>query len=265
MQASMINSLTLPPIADTLLKQETEKKQEIIDKGVRMMTDELKRRNLDEKEYMDKSRLDPLYSQFAVSSYNDLMYAIGMKSVSLMQVIDKLTNQKRGGIDNLTLSRLFQGKQAQQKPKGASGVSVEGIENMKISIAGCCMPVYGDEIVGYITKGQGVKVHRADCPNIQNESSRLIPVYWEDSDENKQYDCWLRIEAMDRTYLVSDIVTVVAQYKASLTGINSEVLPDKVNVTINIKVKVKDAEQLRVIMANIRKLDSVDEVARITK
>ncbi|MBE6103446.1 MAG: bifunctional (p)ppGpp synthetase/guanosine-3',5'-bis(diphosphate) 3'-pyrophosphohydrolase [Erysipelotrichaceae bacterium] len=248
-----------------LQKKETEKRQETIDKGIKMMTDELKRRNLDEKEYLDKSRLDSIYGQFSVSNYNELMYAIGMKSLSLVQVIDRLTNQKRSGVDNLTLSRLFQGKQTQQKPKGASGVSVEGIENMKISMAGCCMPVYGDEIVGYITKGQGVKVHRADCPNIQNEKSRLIPVYWEDSDENKQYDCWLKIDAMDRNYLISDIVTIIAQYKASLTGINSEVLPDKVNVTIDIKVKVRDSEQLRVIMANIRKLDSVVDVERVIK
>ena len=248
-----------------LQKKETEKRQETIDKGFKMMTDELKRRNLDEKEYLDKSRLDSIYGQFSVSNYNELMYAIGMKSLSLVQVIDRLTNQKRSGVDNLTLSRLFQGKQTQQKPKGASGVSVEGIGNMKISMAGCCMPVYGDEIVGYITKGQGVKVHRADCPNIQNEKSRLIQVYWEDSDENKQYDCWLKIDAMDRNYLISDIVTIIAQYKASLTGINSEVLPDKVNVTIDIKVKVRDSEQLRVIMANIRKLDSVVDVARVIK
>ena len=70
---------------------------------------------------------------------------------------------------------------------------------------------------------------------------------------------------MDRNYLISDIVTVIAQYKASLTGINSEVLPDKVNVTIDIKVKVRDSEQLRVIMANIRKLDSVVDVERVIK
>lgn len=248
-----------------LIKQETEKRQDTIDKGIKMMVDELKKRNLDEKEYMDKGKLDSMYSQFGVSNYNELMYAIGMKSISLVQLIDKLTNQKRSAIDNLSLSRLFQGKSSQQKPKGASGVSVEGIENMKISIAGCCMPVYGDEIVGYITKGQGVKVHRKDCPNIQNEKARLIGVHWEDSDENKQYDCWLKVDAMDRNYLVSDIVTVVAQYKASLTGINSEVMPDKVNVTIDIKVKVKDSEQLRLVMANIRKLDSVNDVVRIIK
>ena len=70
---------------------------------------------------------------------------------------------------------------------------------------------------------------------------------------------------MDRNYLISDIVTIIAQYKASLTGINSEVLPDKVNVTIDIKVKVRDSEQLRVIMANIRKLDSVVDVERVIK
>ncbi len=247
-----------------LQKEESEKRQSIIEKGERLMVEELKRRNLDEKEYMDRNHIDSILGQFNLNSYNELMYAIGMKSVSMMQVIDKLTNQRRTVMDNNAFSRFFQ-KKIITKPKGSTGVQVEGIENMKITIAGCCMPVYGDEIVGYITKGQGVKVHRKDCPNVQEAKSRLIPVHWEDSDEGKQYDCWIKVEAMDRNYLVSDIVTVIAQYKANLMGINSEVLPDKVNVTIELKIRVNNTEQLRLVMSNIKKLDSISEVERVIK
>lgn len=247
-----------------LTKEETEKRQATVEKGEKMMIEELRRRNLDEKEYMDRSHLDGIYGQFNLNSYNDLMYAIGMKSVSMMQVIDKMTNQRRVMTTDL-LSRFMQGRTPAKKPSSALGVQVEGVENMKITMAGCCMPVYGDDIVGYITKGQGVKVHRTDCPNIRDEHSRLIPVHWEDSDEGKQYDCWLKVDARDRTYLISDIVTVLAQYKATLMGISSEVLPDKVNVTVDLKIRVGNAEQLRIITANLRKLDSVDDVERITK
>ena len=248
-----------------LAKEETERRQETVEKGEKMMIEELRRRNLDEKEYMDRNHLESIYGQFSLSNYNELMYAIGMKSVSMMQVIDKLTNQKRA-MSNDLLSRFMQNRTVNaRKATNALGVQVEGIDNMKITMAGCCMPVYGDEIVGYITKGQGVKVHRADCPNIANEKSRLIPVHWEDSDQNKQYDCWLKVDAMDRTYLISDIVTVLAQYKATLMGINSEVLPDKVNVTVDLKIRIATAEQLRVIISNLRKLNSINDVVRVTQ
>ena len=251
-------------IKNYLIKVEEEKRKEVMAKGEKILGDEIKKRNLEEKAYFDKANLEKVAGMFNLSSYNDLMYAIGMKSVSLVQVMEKLTNQKRSALEGFDISRLFRGNR-RTRPAGRTGLQVEGVDNMKISIAGCCMPVYGDEIVGYITKGQGVKVHRRDCPNIIGQQSRLINVRWEEDDTTKQYDCWLKIDASDRSYLISDIVTVVAQYKAGLMGINSEVLPDKVNVTVDLKVRVNNTEQLHLLMANIRKIDSVDGVERIIK
>ena len=251
-------------IKNYLVKVEEEKRKEVMAKGEKILGDEIKKRNLEEKAYFDKANLEKVAGMFNLSSYNDLMYAIGMKSVSLAQVMEKLTNQKRSALEGFDISRLFRGNR-RTRPAGRTGLQVEGVDNMKISIAGCCMPVYGDEIVGYITKGQGVKVHRRDCPNIIGQQSRLINVRWEEDDTTKQYDCWLKIDASDRSYLISDIVTVVAQYKAGLMGINSEVLPDKVNVTVDLKVRVNNTEQLHLLMANIRKIDSVDGVERIIK
>jgi len=252
-------------IRSFLMKEEDERRAEVIEKGERTLADELKRRGFDEKEYMDRQKLEPLYGQFTVNNYNEFMYAIGNKSISLMQVIEKLTNQKKNLMDNFSLSRMFQNRSANRKSAGDKGVYVEGVENMKISLAGCCMPVFGDDIVGFISKGQGVKVHRVDCPNIAGQGSRLIRVRWEEKDSQVQYDCWIKVEAMDRPYLISDIVTVLAQYKAQLTGINSEVLPDKVAVSVDLKVRVSDGEQLRLVMANIKKLDSVLDVVRTIK
>jgi len=251
-------------IKNYLIKVEEEKRKEIIAKGEKILSDEIKKRNLEEKAAFDKASIEKVAGMFNLSSYNDLLYAIGMKSVSMVQVMEKLTNQKRSALEGLEISRLFRGIR-RTRPAGRTGLQVEGVDNMKISIAGCCMPVYGDEIVGYITKGQGVKVHRRDCPNIRGQQSRLINVRWEEDDTTKQYDCWLKIDASDRSYLISDIVTVVAQYKAGLMGINSEVLPDKVNVTVDLKVRVNNSDQLHLLMTNIRKIDSVVGVERIIK
>ena len=251
-------------IKNYLIKVEEEKRKEIIAKGEKILSDEIKKRNLEEKAAFDKASIEKVAGMFNLSSYNDLLYAIGMKSVSMVQVMEKLTNQKRSALEGFDISRLFRGNR-RTRPAGRTGLQVEGVDNMKISIAGCCMPVYGDEIVGYITKGQGVKVHRRDCPNIRGQQSRLINVRWEEDDTTKQYDCWLKIDASDRSYLISDIVTVVAQYKAGLMGINSEVLPDKVNVTVDLKVRVNNSDQLHLLMTNIRKIDSVVGVERIIK
>jgi GTP pyrophosphokinase len=250
-----------------LMKKETQERQETIAKGQKMLADELKKRGFDDPALLEKSHItNEILSQLGVSSYDELMYAVAMKSVSMQQVVERITNTKKAPMDNEALTQRFNEQDhGPARRSGSTGVQVPGIKNMKISIAGCCMPVYGDPIIGYITKGQGIKVHRADCPNIKNEKSRLIPVEWEDSDENKMYDCWLKLEAMDRSYLISDIVTVLAQYKAALTGINSEVLPDKVHATIDLRLRISSAEQLKLLMANLRKIDSVTSVERTVK
>ncbi|NLZ75940.1 MAG: bifunctional (p)ppGpp synthetase/guanosine-3',5'-bis(diphosphate) 3'-pyrophosphohydrolase [Erysipelotrichia bacterium] len=252
-------------IKSYLMKKENELRVETIEKGEKLFAEELKKRNLDEKIYFDKNKLESIYKEFSSNNYNEFMYAVGNKSISLQQAVDKLSNTKGQNLDNEALTKLFQ-QRMQNKPRtiSAAGVVVEGIDSMMVNIAGCCMPVNGDEIVGFITRGQGIKVHRTECPNIANEKNRLIEVKW-DSDGDYQYDSWLRIDATDRNYLISDIITLISQFKISLNGINSEVLPDRINVYIDIKIKVKNLDQLTNVMANLKKINSVVNVTRIIR
>ena len=247
-----------------LQKKENENRQQFVEKGETILRDELQRRNFDDKEWMEKSKLENIYGQFNVGNYQELMYAIAVKSVNLQQVIEKLTNQKMTTLlDNLSLTKLFQSRPKETKKVTSNiGVSVEGIDSMMISFAGCCKPVYGDEIVGFISKGQGVKVHRKDCPNIMHEQ-RLISVYWDDSAESKLYEAQLLICANDRNYLISDIVTIVSQCKVRLVGINSQVQSDRITALIKISVEVQSTEHLRVLIANISKLNSIVSCERV--
>ncbi len=251
-----------------LMKKENDSRAEIVAKGEKLFLDEIKKRNLEDKGFTDKSKLENIYSQLSVNNYDELMYAIANKSISVIQVIEKLQKNKVTTMqDNDFLTKMIQERQAKQEKKGkksASGVIVQGISSMMVSLAGCCMPVYGDDIVGYISKGQGIKVHRSDCPNVTNEQHRLIEVKW-DGQQETQYESWIRVDAQDYNYLINDIVTLLAQYKVSLSGIKSESLPDKVNTYVEIKVKVKDRAQLEVLMANLKKLNAVNDVRRITK
>lgn len=252
-----------------LMKKENDTKAELIAKGEKLYNEEIKKRNLDEKIYLDKSKLENIYSQLNINNYDEMMYAIANKSISIAQVVEKLQKNKASTMtDNESLTKIIQEKQAKNEKKSKitkSGVIVEGVSSMMVNLAGCCMPIYGDDIVGYISKGQGVKVHRADCPNISNEKNRLIKVIWNQQQQETEYDCWLRLDATDYNYLINDIVTMLAQYKVSLCGIKSESLPDKVNTYVEIKVKVKNLEQLQILMANLKKIDAVNDVTRIIK
>ncbi|MBR0137931.1 MAG: bifunctional (p)ppGpp synthetase/guanosine-3',5'-bis(diphosphate) 3'-pyrophosphohydrolase [Erysipelotrichaceae bacterium] len=249
------------------VKKETEERQAQIEKGEKILIDELRRRGYNEKDYLEKGKIEQACKALMLNNYDELRYAIANKSVSMQQVIEKITSIKQSTLmDNDTLTTMLQQRRSNAAQRVSSaGVIVEGIDNIKVSLAGCCLPVYGDEIVGYISKGSGVKVHRADCPNVNKEGSRLIGVSWDISASSKQFETWLRIDATDRNYLISDIVTCLSLHKATLTGINSEILPDKVNCFVMLKIRVANDETLRQLMANLRKLSNVTAVNRIIR
>lgn len=244
-------------------KQENERRSLDVKKGEEMLQEELKRRNLDPETYMEQKKLDNIAGALSFNSSQDLLYAIGVKQVSLPSVIDRLVKHKTSvSIDNEELAKMFN-RQDRKKRPSASGIRIEGVESMKISLAACCSPVPGDEIVGYISKGAGVKVHRKDCPNIIRERKRLIPVEWDENIEQKTYEVKLVIKSTDRNFLLSDIVTVVSQCKAGLQHVDSTVEADRVSATTKMTVVVENSEHLRMLMANLQKINSVRSVERV--
>ena len=244
-------------------KQESERRSLDIKKGEEILADELKRRNLDVVSYTDTKKLESIAKTLSFSNVDDLMYAIGVKQISLPAVIDRLAKHKTAvPLDNEELAKMFN-RQDRKKKVSSSDIKVAGIDSMKISLAACCSPVPGDEVVGYISQGQGVKVHRKDCPNIANEKQRLIDVEWDENIEQKTYEVKLVVRSTDRNFLLSDIVTVVSQCKAGLQHVDSGVEEDKISATTKLTVIVQDAEHLQSLMANLRKINSVRTVERI--
>ena len=244
-------------------KQETERRSLSVKKGFEMLEEELKKRNLDTSVYLDQKRIENIVGSLSFSSYNDLMYAIGVKQVSLPAVIDRLVKHKTNvPLDNEELAKMFN-RQDRKRKVSQTGIRIEGIDSMKISLAPCCSPVPGDEVVGYITKGQGVKVHRKDCPNVLREKQRLIDVEWDENIEQKTYEVKLIVKSSDRNFLLSDIVTVVSQCKAGLQHVDSGVDDDLISATTKMTVVVENAEHLRTLIANLRKINSVKTVDRV--
>lgn len=248
-------------IKQFFLRKEAESRQSMISKGEQIFKEELKKRELDEKEYMIKSKLEPILSQYNLKNTDDLMYSIAIKSLSLAKVFEKLNVKPKLFSE---FGKIFQQTEPQRRKISKSGIKVEGVESMMISIAQCCSPVKGDDIVGYITKGKGVKVHRSDCPNIINEKNRLIDVEWDEDFEGGTYEVTLLIKCYDRQFLLSDIVTITSQNKTSMTYVSAALEDDKIHTTVTLRVLVKNSQDLRVLMSNIKKLDSIIDVERMT-
>ena len=147
-----------------------------------------------------------------------------------------------------------------------SGVIVEGIDNCLIRFSHCCSPVPGDKIVGYVTRGRGVAIHRADCINILHANSedgevqRLIPVRWADEQENN-FQAMLYVTATDRQLLLMDIMAAIGEMKLSITNVNAR--RGKNNLAImELTVEISDTEQLKKAIKNIQKVDGVISVVR---
>lgn len=245
-------------------KKEIEKKSAEIEKGKDFLVDELKRRNLNPDDYLERKKLEAVVSALTYPSLNDLYYSIGAKSIPVTTVVDRMVNHSASkSLDNEELVRLFNKTEPKRRKPSKCGVYVKGIDTMMVTLSACCKPIPGDAIVGYVTKSAGVKVHRDDCPNILNEKSRLIDVYWDENLEEKEYEVALLIQSTDRSFLLSDIVTIVSQNKAGLVHVDSKVLEDKISVTTFLTVVVRNAEHLRLLIANLRKVNSVISVERI--
>ena len=245
-------------------KKELEDKQEFIKNGENMLKEELRKHDLDVSEFFDAKKLDKVAGSFQLSNANDLFYAIGCKSMTPLAVIEKLTKFGKKEVDLEYIEKITKRNSERSQMISKTGIVVKGISSMKLALSPCCSPVYGDQIVGFVSKGQGIKVHRKDCPNIQ-DVKRLIDVEWDENKPDIKYETSIKIFSKDRSYLLTDLVTVVAQYKANLTAVNSAVNNEDLTATTSLSFMVSDLEHLEMIMANLRKVNSVISVERAIK
>ncbi len=240
-------------------------REENIEKGKELIEKEIK------KIGMLHADLFPNYVQAALDRYKynnmDDMYAsVGFGGISAGKIVARMLEEyrKEHKEENLEekLQELSKEKAIRTKPSKA-GIIVKGIDNCLVKLSKCCNPVPGDEIVGYITKGRGVSVHRKDCTNVKNllsEENRMIDVYWY-SDKKATYSVDIEILANDRSGLLADIIAGVETTKCKLMAVTSRATKEKIALT-EITVEVENTEELNKILKQLRKIDSVYEVKR---
>lgn len=244
-----------------LQKQEQQSRKESIKLGQSMLEDEFRRLKLDPKS-MDQKRLESILTSLSFKSVDDLYVGIAMKRVSLQSIVDRLVKNRSNMLEDQEIMKIYNKQPAHVTKHSSCGVIVPGVDTIAVSLTNCCRPIPGDSIIGYISKGQGVKVHRADCPNIVNEKKRLIPVQWEEGLDEKQYEVNLIIHSDDRNYLLSDIVTTLQQCNVYLKHVDSAVDDGNLEATTKLTVSVKNAAHLQNLMSNLKKVRSVNEVIR---
>lgn len=247
-----------------------ENREENILKGSEALERECKRLGHDWKEINKAGRLQKVAKQMNAGTEEDLLAAVGYGGFAVNTVLIKLLElhkkdiQKEEEKSSLDVLENLKTKKTTSK-RNASGILVKGEGGLMVRLARCCSPVPGDPIIGFITRGRGVSVHRADCPNVvhnQNDIERLIDVEW-DYDGQEKFDVNIEVTAYDRTGIMAEIMAALAEMKISITNINAKVNDTK-TVTIHMGLSIKDLAQLEFISTKIRRLKDVYSVQRYT-
>ncbi len=243
-----------------------ERREENIAKGKDAIERELKRVGLTFNQLFKPEWTDMVLKRYGFNSYEDCIASIGYGGITASKVVSRLREEYRKTLKEQDILALpeQEAKSPKKKTKPPeSGVVVKEIDNCLVRLSKCCNPLPGDEIIGYITRGRGVSVHRSDCSNIKDfadEHNRMIEVEWYKC-PNISYNANLQILASDRAGLLVDVSNTINDAKAALKAINARTTKNK-TVAMNLTIEIVDTEQLDKIIRKIRKLEGVYEVVR---
>ena len=251
----------------------SELKEENIELGKDMLEKEARRQGHPLSSLITDEKVPVLFKRLSLNNLNDMYAAVGYGSVTVNQIIPKLIeeyNKADKEAEQLRMLEEIARKQEQRKNQHVApgnGITVKGESGMLVRLAKCCMPVPGDDIIGYITRTRGVSVHRADCKNLsgmQDGELRLIEVEWADKGNAKssKFHVHIQVNGMERTGLMMDITRLFMNMNISLTGINAKTDADFIS-HITLEFEVHDAEQLKHIVAQIQKIRGVIDVFRV--
>lgn len=243
-----------------------EKREENIAQGAAMFESALKKLGVQLYDVLQEDVLAQFLKRLSFGAIEELYAAIGYGGITSIRAANRARDEL------LRLNRLKADKHAEPQPvktrkpkRSESGVIVEGIDNCLVKFSRCCTPVPGDDIIGFVTKGYGVSVHRSDCTNVQalekaNDQRRWIDVYWAEQADEK-YETDIVLTAKDRAQLVVDIMTALTTMKIPVTSINARRYKNGTDA-INISVEVKDLDQLKAVTRKLNHIQGVEQVTR---
>lgn len=247
-----------------------QKREENIAKGREMIEKELRNQNFDPKEVLVEENIENVAKKYHFQNEDEMYAAVGYNGITPKQVVTRLTEklrkeQEQEEIKNLPLQSLTDLNAYRQKKKAPSGVRVKGVDNLLIRLSKCCNPVPGDDIVGFVTKGRGVSIHRRDCPNIQNieDHDRLLDVEWEgDERQRTSYNVDIEIHGFDRSGLLNEVLHAVTETKTPINAVTGRADRHKM-ATIHMTIAISNLSHLQRVVERIKKIPDIYTVRRI--
>ena len=235
-------------------KQDRER---YIEEGKSLIEKELRKQKLPLTTLNEEENVNKLFKTLKINNMDDLYLSLGALRYTPTYIIKLITEEKQS-MNDLMLERVNNNLEIKENYK--NDIIVDGVDNIKVSVAKCCNPVPGDEIIGYITKGEGIIVHKKSCPNIKNIDTRLIDVDWNNSNSDKLFIARLRVMTDTTNNHILDIVTKASTRGITISSINE--INDKYGLAYEITVKVKNKDDLLLLVDDLRILPFVKEVIR---
>ncbi|MGE5329549.1 MAG: RelA/SpoT family protein [Deltaproteobacteria bacterium] len=244
-----------------------ERREENIIKGKDSIEKELKKHGLVLSQLPKGEWLETVFRRYGYNSVEDCLASVGYGGITALKIATKIVEEFKKQDKSAPAEPVIvepENKPSRRKEKGPeSGIVVKGIENCLVRLSKCCNPLPGDDIMGYITRGRGVSVHRADCTNVkefESEQDRIVEVHWYVV-PNLSYNANLQIQAFDRNGLFVEISNTVTEAKAVMRAINARTVKNKTAV-MNLTIEIHDTEQLEKIIKKIKRVEGVYEVTR---
>ena len=247
-----------------------ENKEENIEKGLEALEREAKRLNYSWKELCCDNRIQQVVKQLKSNTENELYAACGYGGIPvstvLLRLVELYKKSKEHEDARKTTEQIIEKLKVQgaKKAKNGTGVLVKGEPGVMVRMAKCCNPVPGDDIIGYITRGRGVSVHRSDCTSLGHtpeDLERMIEVSWDEA-SSESFHVGIDIQAYDRSGILMEVMAVLSELKITITNMNAKVLENTKNVMINIVVEIRDISQLDFVMTKLRRIREVYTVQR---
>jgi GTP diphosphokinase len=240
-------------------------REENLIKGEILLKDEIKANNFDIDEVLTEENIEIALNRYKFATLEELYVSIGYGGISANKVFARLTEKIRK--EKQTQEKLEKLVNAEEEKKivTETGVYVKGVDNILVRLSKCCQPIPGDDIVGFITKGRGVTVHRSNCPNLSEEDkARLLDVEWVQSLNARRYSVTLQLHAFDRELLLQNILLTLSESRVEIKKLHSEAKSDKTSVT-TIGIYVKNVSECDFMIKKLRQIPDVYSVERIVK
>lgn len=243
-----------------------ERREENLARGKEMLKGEIQKTGIEAHELMRDEWLAEVCRRVSVKDVDDLYVVIGIGSLNAGSVVSRLREmyEKEKRAQEPPAPVEIEKKDWSGYGKASNGIRVKGVSNLVVRLSRCCTPVPGDPIIGYVTRGRGVTVHRLDCPNMEDlakDPDRLIEVAWEENYQTSS-PVAVQVTALDRSGLLADVVSIIADARINMLSTSSRANKSKI-ATLDLVLEIKDAQQLQYVMNKIGKVRDVMHVERV--